>query len=318
MAIPKVVVIGGCCVETVLRCNQIPSAGETVVGTALSHQASGSGLIQAAQASLCGCRVHLVSKVGSDCLSHFITESLSEFDIDDRFIYTARAKHTSLAITMVNSEGDNANCLYNGASDSLSATDLLACESVIADADVCLIHGQVPQEAILTAINLSHLHSTRVIINPAGPIDKSATSGSLELPIAYFANNLLIPNLYEAAQITERSTANIRTAKLIGSDIIARGADSAVITMGRRGSMIVDRNDACHIDAFAIDLVDKAGTGDAFAGALAASIAVGDSLKTAVKFASAAAGLTCTKFGTIESLPQKTDIIELLQKEDQG
>ncbi len=316
MAIPKVVVVGSCCVETVLRCSQIPSAGETVLGTALSHKASGPGLVQAAQASLCGCRVHLISKVGGDCLSHFITESLAEFDIDDRFIYTAKAKHTSIAITLVNSAGDNANCIYNGASGALLASEIESCESVIADADVCLIHGELPQEAILAAINLSHLHSTRVIINPAQPIDEPATGHNLKLPIEYFVNNLLIPNLYEAAQITERSTANIRAAKLIGSDIIARGAKSAVITMGRRGSMIVDRNDANHVDAFTVDLVDKAATGDAFAGALAASIAVGDNLNTAVKFASAAAGLACTKFGTIESLPQKTDIIELLQKKD--
>ena len=79
--------------------------------------------------------------------------------------------------------------------------------------------------------------------------------------------------------------------------------------------MVVDRNGADHIPAFEVELVDQTGRGDAFAGALAASCAVGDDLRKAVKFASAAGALTCTKFGSIEALPSKAEIIELLQKE---
>jgi ribokinase len=56
--------------------------------------------------------------------------------------------------------------------------------------------------------------------------------------------------------------------------------------------------------------------GDAFAGALAAYYAVKNDIREAVKFASAAGALACTKFGSIESLPTKDEIIQLLQKED--
>ena len=66
----------------------------------------------------------------------------------------------------------------------------------------------------------------------------------------------------------------------------------------------------------AVELVDQAGRGDAFAGALAAYFAVKDDVQEAVKFASAAGALACTKFGSIEALPSKAEIIELLQKED--
>jgi sugar/nucleoside kinase (ribokinase family) len=43
---------------------------------------------------------------------------------------------------------------------------------------------------------------------------------------------------------------------------------------------------------------------------------VGDDIRKAVKFASAAGALACTKFGAIEALPAKAEIIELLQKDD--
>jgi ribokinase len=137
-----------------------------------------------------------------------------------------------------------------------------------------------------------------------------------ELPIDYFSADILIPNLYEAANIADQSAANIHSAQLIGSDLVARGADAVVITMSKRGCMVVDRNGADHILAFEVELVDQTGRGDAFAGALAACCAVGDDLRKAVKFASAAGALTCTKFGSIEALPSKAEIIELLQKEE--
>jgi ribokinase len=90
----------------------------------------------------------------------------------------------------------------------------------------------------------------------------------------------------------------------------------AVITMGKRGCMVVDRNSADQIPAFDVDLVDHTASGDAFAGALAAYCAVENNIRAAVKFASAAGALACTKFGSIEALPTKAEIIELLQKED--
>jgi ribokinase len=80
--------------------------------------------------------------------------------------------------------------------------------------------------------------------------------------------------------------------------------------------MVVGRASADHIPAYKIDLVDHTGTGDAFAGALAASVAVGDELRKAVKFASAAGALACTKFGSVDALPKKEEIIELMQKQE--
>ncbi|MHC4192905.1 MAG: PfkB family carbohydrate kinase, partial [Planctomycetota bacterium] len=75
-------------------------------------------------------------------------------------------------------------------------------------------------------------------------------------------------------------------------------------------------NAADHVPAFEVELVDQTGRGDAFAGALAAYCAVEDDMREAAKFASAAGALACTKFGSIEALPTKAEIIELLQKED--
>jgi ribokinase len=311
---PKVVVIGGIYVDMAIKCPQIPTPGQSVDGFALSYTPTGPGPNQAVQAALCGCDVYLISKVGGDPFSHLAKTILAEFDVNTDFIYTVKAKNTGVIVTLVNAKGENAGCKYSGANSALQPDDIKAAEQIISEADVCLIHGQLPEDAIVAAIRCAELHGTKLIINPAKPIERNSRHES-NLPIEYFSADILIPNLDEAAYITEQS-ADIHAAKLIGSDLVARGAGAAVITMGKRGCMVIDRNSADHIPAFEVELVDQTGRGDAFAGALAAYCAVKNDVRKAAKFASAAGALACTKFGSIEAMPTKAEIIELLQMED--
>jgi len=313
--IPKVVVVGGAYVDVAARCGQVPVPGQSVIGSALSYSVTGPGPNQAVEAALCDCDVYLISKVGGDPFGQMIRQDLAQFKVNTDFIFTAEAKNTGAIVTLVNAEGENAVLTYIGANAALLPQDIDTAEQIISQADVCLIHGRLPQDAIIKTIRCAKLHGTKVILNPARPIEQlSCQNGAL--PTEYFSVNIIIPNLYEAADITDQSTANIHTAKLIGSDLVARGVDSAVITMGKRGCMVVDRSSADHIPPFQIELIDRTCTGDAFAGALAAYCAVKEDIREAVKFASAAGALTCTKFGSIETLPTKAEIIELLQKED--
>ncbi len=310
---PEVVVIGGTYIDMDIRCGQMPSPGQSVIGSELSYTLTGPGPNQAVEAALCGCNVHLISKVGGDPFAQMVKSILIESDVNTEFIYTAKAKNTGVVVTLVNAEGENAVCYCNGANSALTAEDIEASEQVISEADVCLIHGKMQQEAIVTAVRCAMVHGTKVILNPAAPLEQQGQE-SVDLPADYFTVDILLSNLYEAAEIADQSAANVRTAKLIGSDLVARGVNYVVITMGKRGCMVVDRNNADHVPAFEIEPVDNTGRGDAFAGALAAYYAVKRDVKGAVQFASAAGALACTKFGSIEALPAKADIIELLQK----
>jgi len=312
--IPKAVVVGSSYVDMAVKCSQIPSGGQNFPGVVLSYTVTGPGPNEAVEAALCGCDVRLISKVGGDPFGQTVKASLAEFGVNTDFVYTAEAKNTGVIISLVGATGENAYITYTGANSALGVQDIEAAERIIAEADVCLIHGRLPQEAISKTIRCAKLHGKKVILNPARPIDQSKKDRAL--PAEYFSASVLIPNLYEAADITDQSAANIRTAKLIGSDLVARGVNAAVITMGKRGCVVVDRKGTDHIPAFQVELVDHTCTGDAFAGALAACYAVETDIRVAVKFASAAGALACTRFSSIESLPTKEEIIELLQKED--
>lgn len=310
---PKIAVVGGTYLDIAMRCGIVPVAGEAISGSSFSYAVTGPGPRQAIEAALCGCDVHLISKVGIGPFARVTKDSLAEYDVNTDYVFEAEAKNTGIVVTLVDATGDNASCCYEGANTALTELDIETAEQVISEADICLIHGRLPQEAIVTAIKLAKIAGVKTILNPARPLETVASEG--DLPIEYFTVDIQIPNLYEAAEITEQSAANIRTAKMIGSDLVARGVKTAVITIGKRGCVVVDRNGADHISAFEVELVDQTGCGDAFAGALAAYCAVKDDIRGAIEFASAAGALACTKFGSIEALPTKAEIIELLQKQ---
>ncbi|MBC8481928.1 MAG: ribokinase [Planctomycetes bacterium] len=311
---PKVVVVGASYIDIAMKCPHMPVPAQTVKGSSFSCSVTGPGPNQATQAALCGCDVHLISKIGSDMFGDQIKKNLQKFNVNIETLFTAEAISTGARFTIVNNEGENATCTCCGANAALSVENIEDAEKFIAQANVCLIHGSLPHDTISRTIRLAKLNNTPVIINPSIPIDNS--KDYKELPINFFADNIVVPNLYEAAQITEHSAANINTARIIGSELLEMGAKAAVITMGKKGSMVIDRNGADHIPAFEIELVDQTCTGDAFSGALAASYVAKQNIREATVFASAAGALACTKFGSVESLASRSEIIELLQSQE--
>jgi ribokinase len=311
---PRVVVIGSAFIDVAIRCGQIPAAGETVRGTGFSCYPTGAGVNQAVEAALCGCDVHFIGKVGSDHLAEMIRANLGFHKINSDYVVAAEAKSTGVAVTMVNSAGENASCVSLGANRALRAADIEAAEKTITAANACLIHGDIPQEAVIAAVRIATTHKVKTLLDMALGVNDN-TRKHVDLPMDYFSVNVLLANAEEAAEIAEEPLSDLHKAKLVGSELVAHGAQNVVIKMHRRGCLLVSREGTEHIPPFEVDVVDRTCAGDAFAGALAASYAVGDSLKEAVRFAAAAGALACTKFGAQESLPKKAEILELLQKQ---
>src|SRR4030042_4683011 len=176
--IPKVVVIGGTYVDMAFRCSQIPLPGQSVIGNSLSYTATGPGPNQAVEAALCVCDVHLISKVGGDPFGQMVKISLAEYKINTDYVFTAETKNTGVIVTIVNAAGENAGCYYTGANIALGSRDIEAAEQIISEGAVCLIHGGLPQDAIVGAIRCSKVHGSKVILNPERPVEQKGQTGS--------------------------------------------------------------------------------------------------------------------------------------------
>jgi sugar/nucleoside kinase (ribokinase family) len=85
------------------------------------------------------------------------------------------------------------------------------------------------------------------------------------------------------------------------------------VTLGRHGAMILDGDRVHHEPAFAVDAVDTTGAGDVFRGAFIYGLLRGDDSRSLVQFANAAAAVSCTRPGAMDSVPTLDDVEKLLR-----
>jgi ribokinase len=105
-------------------------------------------------------------------------------------------------------------------------------------------------------------------------------------------------------------------AKDAGAALLAAGCETVVVTMGARGAMVVRRSEPSPwlVPAFAVSPVDGTAAGDAFCGALAAGLATGEPMATALRRAAAAGALATTVLGAVPSLPSAAAVDALLAR----
>jgi sulfofructose kinase len=86
-------------------------------------------------------------------------------------------------------------------------------------------------------------------------------------------------------------------------------------TRGPRGTIWLDENGGLQeTPAFPVHTVDTLGAGDVFHGAFTVALTEGMDLRHALRFASAAAALKCTRFGGPFAAPDRTEVEELLHR----
>jgi sulfofructose kinase len=79
-------------------------------------------------------------------------------------------------------------------------------------------------------------------------------------------------------------------------------------TLGARGAMLLDGDRVEHVPGFATDAVDTTGAGDVFRGAFIYALLRGDRPREIVRFANAAAAVSCTRHGAIAGVPTLEEI----------
>ena len=103
------------------------------------------------------------------------------------------------------------------------------------------------------------------------------------------------------------------SAAAAGRALRGRGVGTAIVTLGAQGSLACTAGGDIAVPAFAVTAVDTTAAGDAFNGALGAALAGRDTLRDALRFASAAAAIACTRRGAQPSLPTRAEVDRLLE-----
>jgi sugar/nucleoside kinase (ribokinase family) len=86
------------------------------------------------------------------------------------------------------------------------------------------------------------------------------------------------------------------------------------ITLGSRGAVLLDGDRFHHVPAFRVDAVDTTGAGDVFRGAFIYAMLRGHEPADVLRYANAAAGLSCTRLGAMNGVPSMEDVQRVLRE----
>jgi sugar/nucleoside kinase (ribokinase family) len=86
------------------------------------------------------------------------------------------------------------------------------------------------------------------------------------------------------------------------------------VTLGAAGALMLDGDRGYRVAAPRVDVVDTTGAGDVFRGAFIVALLRGDAPEAILRFANAAAALSCTKAGAIGGVPT-LEAVEMLVRQ---
>jgi ribokinase len=81
-----------------------------------------------------------------------------------------------------------------------------------------------------------------------------------------------------------------------------------LVTLGKDGVVLKSVDNQAHFPAFVVDVVDTTAAGDVFSGYLAAGLAEGMEIGTAIRLAVAASALSVMKAGAQTSVPARDEV----------
>jgi sugar/nucleoside kinase (ribokinase family) len=87
------------------------------------------------------------------------------------------------------------------------------------------------------------------------------------------------------------------------------------VTLGTAGSMALDGDRVIHVPAFKVHAVDTTGAGDVFRAGFVYGLLAGWPTLDVLKFANAAAAVSCTRLGAMGSAPALADVEQMLTGE---
>ncbi|MEI8114238.1 MAG: ribokinase [Bacteroidia bacterium] len=299
----KIVVVGSCNTDMVIKADRLPVPGETILGGTFFMNPGGKGANQAVAAARMGGNVTLISKTGNDVFGKQSMMLYAAENIKTDYIFSDSKHPSGVAMITVDSNGENCIVVASGANAYLTPADIDTAISEIESSDLILMQLEIPIETVEYVAELATKKGIKVILNPA--------------PARALSNDLLkhlyiiIPNKSEAEILSGIKVSDIESAKQAADIISAKGVDIVVITLGSQGALIKEYTEYHFVEALKVDAVDTTAAGDTFCGTVCVGLSEGKSILDSVKMAARSAALTVTRMGAQASLPYRSELSSL-------
>ena len=118
----------------------------------------------------------------------------------------------------------------------------------------------------------------------------------------------ITPNETETRALTGIEPSDETAAARAGEVLRARGVDRVAMKLGPAGCVYVGPEGTIAVPAPKVDAIDTVAAGDAFNGALAASLVEGHDVEGSLRRACSAGAIAATRRGALPSLPTRAEV----------
>ncbi|MGM4892735.1 ribokinase [Tardiphaga sp. 839_C3_N1_4] len=296
----RIVVAGSINMDVVATADRHPAIGETVAGREILYFPGGKGANQAVASAKLGAATMLIGCIGADAFGRDTRAFLAMQGVDLAYVREVAGAGTGTAIITV-ANADNTIIVVPGANALVNAANVAA--PPLRQGDVAVSQFEIPLPAITAFFARARAAGAITILNPAPamPIDRELLA------------------LVDVLILNESELGLLAGVELHETDPDARFVDAAstlqtdhrpniCITLGKRGAIALIDGQA-HLEAARlVKAIDTTGAGDCFVGAIAARLADGHSLQSAIGYANVAASLCVQRMGAGPSMPTAKEV----------
>ncbi|WP_142060145.1 ribokinase [Pseudarthrobacter sp. B4EP4b] len=290
----RVTVVGSANADLTVHTETLPRPGQTVLGTPVRVLPGGKSANQAVQAALLGASVKFVGAVGEDHHGELLRASMHRAGV----VLTdcvQSSSETGTAVVVVDNSAENTIVISPGANNDV--TDALVNDhaDAVRQAKVLGLCLETPITGALAAARLAAASGTLVLLN-LSPY-RSVPAELLRLTDVLIVNENELADLLPPHVASGLNDFDSDDQGRIAAGLSQLGVEQAVITLGPRGSLVIEGASTTVVPAIPTDAIDTTGCGDAFFGTVLAALASGTPLLDACRLASCVASIAATGHG---------------------
>lgn len=296
-------VLGSIAYDNIFRVDHVPNLGERVFGKRLGKFIGGMAANQAIEAARYTNNVWLLGRVGKDDEGVQILKSFRNKGIVSDYIQLDKQFSTGQTYMYLLND-DYYSIVTQGANRQIDPEDIKNSISKMISGFL-LVSLEINPTAVMAAFNSAKGKNIESVLIPS-PVENCTnemydTADSLILNQREFLHifDINIEDPFEA-------TSKLMSLKGIKQRIL--------ITFGKKGAALLDRDEVFLSEALKVDAVDAVGAGDALAGAFVGSLAIGFHPQKALSIGCIAGALATSRVGPQTSQHSMSDVLELYKK----
>jgi sulfofructose kinase len=296
---PRILCIGIPVRDLTFRIQELPSRGFKVSASHFEEIAGGNALNAAIGIVRLGGRASMCGPMGDsrETTSRYIFDRLAHEGIDTKHIIHMPGLVTPISNIMIDPSGERTIVTFRD--PELWKVRLPGAGALLDDCAAVLIESRCAEFSTDLCAE-ARRRNIPVVVD----VDRTM---SLREGLLTASSHLVFSSeaLQSTAGVADDAEALKKISKLTPSFLAG--------TRGAQGTLWLDEHhNLQQTPAFPVHTVDTLGAGDVFHGAFAVGITEGQDIPTALRFASAAAALKCTRFGGAFAAPQRAEVEALL------